>query len=133
VIVADTNLLVYDSIEMIQSRLAKQWRQEEPVWCVPSLWQFEFTNAIMSNVRAGKIEQEAGVAIIIKAIAMYSVNEYGVDQIDVYRVALRYRISTYDANYVVLAEMLGTVCVTGDQQMLERVPHLTRPLSSVVS
>jgi predicted nucleic acid-binding protein len=71
--------------------------------------------------------------VLATAISVYEPNEYEVDQSLVLQAATRWRLSAYDANYVVLAEMLDAVCVTSDRQMLERVPKVTRALHSIQS
>jgi predicted nucleic acid-binding protein len=128
-IVADVNLLVYQAVQTPQTRLAERWADHDPHWFVPELWRFEFTNAITTLARNGRLDHDTAASVISNAIEAFSPRELPVDQVAVYRTAVRYRISSYDANYIVLAETLGTYCVTADRQMLERVPRLTKPLS----
>ena len=127
-IVADTNLLVYRSIETPFAPLAKRWFEVDPLWMVPTIWRFEFTNAIVMHVRKGVITRAEGATAIDEAIKTYSSNEIVVDQTTAFNLAMQLRLSAYDANFILLAQALGTYCVTGDQQMLERAPRWARGL-----
>lgn len=130
-IVADANVLVYLLVQTPQTRLAEKWAEFDPKWCLPELWRFEFTNAVMTFVRSGKLSSAEGEDALSEAIELFSPMELRVDPIVAYRTALRFRISPYDANYICLAELLGVRCVTADKQLLERVPRWTQALSDI--
>lgn len=130
-IVADTNLLLAYMVEGPLTPLAKKWAAAAKVWHVPMLWRYEFTNAINTYLRNGLLMPSAGPEILSEALESFSAHEHATDQLKVLDVSLRLRISPYDANFVVLAEQLGTYCVTNDKQMLERARRQTRGMSQL--
>src|SRR4051794_36310701 len=102
-IVADANVLVYQAIDSPAARWAHEWAEIDPHWFLPSLWRFEFTNAIRTMVKAGEVAPDQGALLIADTITAYGKRELPVDQVDVLRTAVQYRIAAYDANYIVLA------------------------------
>jgi predicted nucleic acid-binding protein len=131
VIVADTNLIVARFLPGPLTPLAVKWSESHPAWAVPELWRFEFTNVLSTYVRNAGLDPTVASQVLRSALSTFLPNEYPIDQQVALNLAVRLRISSYDANYIALAELLGTPCVTHDTQLLERARKQTRSLGSI--
>jgi predicted nucleic acid-binding protein len=70
----------------------------------PTLWRLEVTNALVSLERRGAISSDAAAAAIDILDRMQpTVHEAVMPLIDLLRVARKFNISAYDANYLTLA------------------------------
>jgi predicted nucleic acid-binding protein len=77
---------------------------------------------MVTLIRAGKIDNRTAHSAFAEAQTAVINREIPVDQGQVMRLAIRFEISAYDAQYVALAEEYGVVCVTSDVALCERVP-----------
>jgi predicted nucleic acid-binding protein len=130
-IVADVNVIIYLMTTAPLTAKAQRLAQIDQQWAVPRLWRYEFANSMATLIKAGKFMPEQGEELITQALASFEPNEFEVDQVEALRAAIKYRISPYDANYVVLAEHLDVRCVTADALVLERVRGRTIALSDI--
>lgn len=128
-IVADTNLIVALLVEGPLTSFARAWATAHPVWHVPRLWRYEFTNVVVAHLKAGALAQADAPRLLRSAMVTFGDTEHDTDQLKVLDLSLRLRLSPYDANFILLAEQLGTRCVTNDRAMLERAPRYTRAIS----
>lgn len=122
-IVADVNLIVYLLIEGTRTAGAKQVYERDPVWVVPRLWRSEFLNVMASSVRAGMLTEHRAQSVWESALTLVGDAEQEPDPSEVLHLAVRRKVSAYDAQYVVVARMLGTVVVTGDRDLVRRCPE----------
>jgi len=128
VIVADTNLVAYLLIDGDRTLSARQLWQQDPDWHLPVLWRHEFLNVLASYAR----HSQAPIADIQElwrlALNLFTDKEHEADMEDAVQLAISYRISAYDAQFVSLAQTLGTILVTEDRQLLKQFPEHTRSL-----
>ena len=121
-IVVDTNVLVYATVQSPQTASAQQVAVLDSNWVVPPLWRFEFTSAITTLVRGRALNETQAIKAIGAADQLASGREMEVEQLAAFRAAIRYDLSAYDGQYIALAERLNVQCVTGDARMLRNVP-----------
>ena len=121
-IVADTNLLAYLSIEGAFNQAARQVVLRDSEWVAPVLWRSELRNTLIKCFKGGLIGREEAFAIMADAESMMSFNEYDMASDDVLELAASSGCSAYDAEYVVLARDLGVPLVTTDRELIEKFP-----------
>lgn len=128
-IVADTNLLVYTTIEGGRSEASDRVLARDDEWIAPPLWRSEFRNALVQNVRHGLLSPEKAKAIWIKAPLL--VRDVDIaDPIAVLDVAFDRGLSGYDAEFVALAEALGVRLVTDVGRVLKACPGVAVSLDA---
>ena len=89
-------------------------------WLAPTLLPYEFTNAMLKALRAGRLEEES-LELRIAETAKLAVLPVAVDQIGVQAAARRLGRSAYDASYIALAEQLGAPFITADRRLYNAV------------
>ena len=131
-IVADGNLIVYRHVSGPLSARADAAGRKDADWRTAALWRCEMTSALAKMVRGRVLDEAAALSAIAAAGAEMFPRETEVPQDHALRVALRYGISAYDAQYIALAEMLGVPCVTADAALAKKTPALSILLAEFV-
>ena len=98
--------------------------RQDPDWRLPPLWRSEFRHVLLKVVRAGILEPAQAVALWVKAVERFALQEAPVDGQRVLELAIQSGCSSYDAEFVVLAEQLGCRLLTFDRKLLELFPDL---------
>jgi predicted nucleic acid-binding protein len=124
VIVIDTNVLVYYFIEGEKTRLAHKVFAHDPEWIVPLLWRHEFVNVLATFVRTGALALDVAQSVWRNAREALHPYEASVEPDEIIPFAVRNNISAYDAEFLVLATSRNISCVTEDQGLQEKCPHI---------
>src|SRR5437016_13423738 len=96
-IVVDTNIVVYALMEGPLTPLAVRLREYDPEWHVPTLWRHEFLNVLASYGRAGWADAARLVSLWRQTVKTMMHSEHSVDMEKTLELAVRHRISAYDA------------------------------------
>ena len=121
-IVADTNLLVYLFVESDFTDRARQVHSIDSDWVFPPIALSEAANVLVTLVREKCITPGAAsetLSIIEKRV------KAGVREVSMKAVldlAVQRNISAYDAQFVVLADLLGINLVTEDGKLKKTFP-----------
>jgi predicted nucleic acid-binding protein len=129
-IVVDTNVIAYRFIAGEKTNSALKVEKFDMDWRVPFLWRFEFLNVISTLTKNGIINENQSISIWRNAIEVLAGKEEIPDEEKVLLFSINHGISAYDACYLVLAEILGTKCVTSDKELLGLFPEITIPLDN---
>jgi predicted nucleic acid-binding protein len=87
---------------------------------VPSLFFYEIANVLATKVRLSP--EEALVAFELISAFEFNVHELdNPEYLDAMTLAMKHRISVYDASYHVLANRLGCRFLTADRKFWEKV------------
>lgn len=127
-IVVDVNVVAYFFIQGDRTDEARALFSEDPDWRLPTLWRHEYLNVLATFLRQGGAEVSEVLALWRQSIEWFAPGEQPADMEAALTLAGENRISAYDAQYVVLARQIETVCVTADQRLLKAFPKATRPL-----
>ncbi|MBM4354093.1 MAG: type II toxin-antitoxin system VapC family toxin [Deltaproteobacteria bacterium] len=122
-IVADTNLVAALFLPSDRSEVAEQVWLRDAAWYAPVLWLCELRNVAVRYFRCGVAtlaQCEDAMALARRAICPSRTVES--DDVLVLRMAARYRLSSYDAEFAALAETLEVPLVTWDGRLHERFP-----------
>ena len=123
-IVADTNLVAYFSIQSEQSALAEAVFAADDSWAAPLLWRAEFRNTLVNYLRAGRMSMDMALHSLQTAADVIERREYPVDSEKVLALAAKSGCSGYDCEYVALAMDFGVPLVTSDKQILREFPKI---------
>ena len=123
-IVVDTNVVVYLSLDTPQTQLAQQIRDADPDWRVPPLWRYEFRNAAAQHMRSGGLTLRDAIEAVRSAERLLSGKERSVDPALVMRLVADSNLSAYDCEFVALAQTLGVVLVTWDRRIRREFPEI---------
>lgn len=131
-IVAEVNVVAYLLIEGRKTDLARRLHALDPEWRMPSFWRAEFLNVLAMQVEYGGAPLALAEQTWQNAVALFGAAEVQVDEIGALRLAARYQITAYDAQYAELARQLGAPCVSEDRELVRKCPRLVVPISSLV-
>jgi len=129
-IVADTNLVAYLLIQGDKSDSARQVYALDPEWRLPSLWRAEFLNVLATCVRADVLNNFQALECWFRALSLFGRTEEEPDGTDVLASAVTFRLSAYDAQFVVTAGDLGVPLVTSDRGILASCPDIAVSMSA---
>jgi predicted nucleic acid-binding protein len=124
---APTRLVVIDASAMVallaDAGPAGTWVASTiagAVLCAPELMAFETANILRRHAAAGLLDATAATLAHADLVAM-PIDYFGYEVLAVRAWALRTNLSTYDASYVALAEMMNASLVTLDAR-ISRAP-----------
>jgi predicted nucleic acid-binding protein len=124
-IVVDTNIIAYLLVRGEWTGQTRLLLERDSVWVAPSFWRIEFLNVLMNYARWGKLSTEDVRAIWKNSFHLNHLREEAVESDQALELAVKYKISGYDALFVALAQSHRIVCVTQDKALHKAVPHLT--------
>ncbi len=123
-LVADTNVL----IELFQPTLNAEavqavWASDQD-WHLPGLWIPEFRHILLKYLRAGAILPDQALAILTDANAQFAQRTISVNTAECLAIAHRHGRSSYDAEFVVLAQQLQCPLLTFDRKLPQLFPDV---------
>lgn len=123
-IVVDTNVIAYFFIDGDKTAAARALWDKDSQWRVPELWRHEYVNVLATYARAGGISDTVARQLWFTAEAMLAPMEHEMPMDVALSLAVDKEISAYDAQFVVLADVLNTRLVTEDRRLLEQFPDI---------
>lgn len=131
-IAVDTNILAYFWLPSDHSQLCDQLFQWDSEWVAPILWKSEFRNVIALYLRNELIDFSQALQISERAENQMKDREFHVNSIHVYNLVKKSNCSSYDCEFVSLAEELNIDLVTMDRQILNSFPELATDPSDII-
>ena len=122
-IVVDTNLLVYLLVPSGLTAQAEAVFEQDSQWITPLLWRSEFRSALVGLIRQGNITVDIAREIAHRAESWMSGREYPASTDRVLRLAAGSVCSSYDCEFVAVAQDLAVPLVTADRQILRAFPE----------
>ena len=122
-IVVDTNLLVYLLVPGGLTAQAEAVFEQDSQWITPLLWRSEFRSALVGLIRQGNITVDIAREIAHRAESWMSGREYPVSTDRVLGLAAASLCSSYDCEFVAVAQDLSVPLVTADRQILRAFPE----------
>ncbi len=121
-IVVDTNIIAYLLLSGEHSIVAEQVLHKDNVWAAPLLWRSGFRNILAGYIRREQLTIAEAVQMMNSAERLLKGNEYAVTSHHVLQLVVASDCSTYDCEFVGLAEDLHVPLVTADRRVLESFP-----------
>lgn len=123
-IVVDTNIIVYMTFATQYSSVVSSLHEKNSVWEAPFLWKSEFLNVLSLYYRKGLIDYQESLNALDFAERLIGLREHKVPAKDIVDVVIHSTCSSYDCEFIVLAEKLGTKLITYDKKMMHEFPAI---------
>jgi predicted nucleic acid-binding protein len=130
--VVDTNVMVYLLTASGPWEEAARLLAHDPQWAAPPILLSELRNVAVGLVRRGHLVEADALAICEDAEAILGPRVASVPSLPVLETAMGKDLSAYDAEFVVLARMLGVPLVTADQAILDGAPDVALSLEGAL-
>ncbi|MEM7535820.1 MAG: type II toxin-antitoxin system VapC family toxin [Chloroflexota bacterium] len=121
-ITVDTNIIGYLYIDGPYTPKVEQALEKDSEWIAPFLWRSELMNVLAIHIRQNMITLEEANIIIDKATSLMSGKEYEASSSQVLALAKQSQCSSYDCEFVALAEAMNVPLVTMDKQIVKKFP-----------
>ncbi|MEY3768353.1 MAG: hypothetical protein RLZZ11_1423 [Cyanobacteriota bacterium] len=121
-VVVDTNVLAALLLPTVSSLDLEDQLRRDPDWKVPPLWRSEFRHVLLKHVRAGLMSPDLAISLWHKTLERLELCEHLVLGEKVLDLAIRHGCSSYDAEFVVLAQELSCPLLTFDRKLLQLFP-----------
>lgn len=108
------------------SRDCGQLILEDSDWAAPRLWRDEVSNVLVIYEREGLLSREDALLAFSDAEAIIGENEYDIKIERILGVAKLTGCSSYDSQYIALAEDLGVTLYTYDKKILKNISSLAQ-------
>ena len=132
-IVVDANLVAYAVLPGERTADALTLAGRDPEWVAPALWRREFRNVLATLMRVRRLP-------LARALAAFKASDQLVTDATIepsteecLRLAARGRVSTWDAEFVFVAEALGLPLVTADKRLARAFPRSVVPLEDLIA
>ena len=132
-ILVDTNVVAYLLVDGDQSTAARELQTRDPDWRSEAFLLVEFTNVLASMVVTKRTTPSSAEALLDGALALFDGKFTRAPHAMVLALAVRYRVSAYDARFLAVADQLGQRLVTEDRKLRSAAPSLTQSLREAVS
>ncbi|MCK5896145.1 MAG: type II toxin-antitoxin system VapC family toxin [Cocleimonas sp.] len=123
-IVVDTNIIAYLYITSEKSLQAEHLLSFDPLSKAPLLWRSEFRNVLSLYLRKNILNLDDVLMMIQQAERLLDDNEYNISSAHAMELVHLNTCSTYDCEFVALAQYLNTVLITADKKILREFPDI---------
>ena len=131
-IAIDCNILAQLLFDADQTPRARALLQHDADWHTEALILVEFTNVLATAMRVrGMTMKDASIALT-QAQGVVEPGLHAANHHEALALAAQFRVSAYDARYLVVARDLGVRLVTEDAQLRAAAPRLTQSLAAAV-
>ncbi len=132
-IVVDTNLLVYLLVPGGLTAQAEAVFEQDAQWITPPLWRSEFRSVLVGLIRQRNLTVDIAREIAHQAESWMSGREYPASTDRVLRLAAASVCSSYDCEFVAVAQDLAIPLVTADRQILRAFPNTAMSLDAFLA
>lgn len=123
-IVADADLVSYMVIPGAHSEVADLAYKRDQVWVAPDNQRTELLNVVSKNIRGNKINLETGEVAVREAFDLVQYEQVSPTDLELLKLSIELKTTTYDSAYVWLARHLKIRLVTGDTYLARCAPDV---------
>ncbi len=127
-IVADTNIISYLLLPTSYSDTVDELYKLDSEWVAPTLWKSEFRNVLALYLRKEVITFEKALQLQETAESIMAQNEFDVSSAQVLALVEKSNCSSYDCEFIALAQHLNIKLVTQDKKVLREFPSVAIPV-----
>lgn len=131
-VLVDTNILAYLLIEDERTTRARALLESDPDWHSESYVIVEMLNVLATNMRARRLSLRSAMIILEQAQGVVAAGLHFANHRDVLALVARFKVSAYDARFLLIAEELDVPLVTEDTKLRNAAPMLTQSLTEAV-
>jgi len=124
VIVVDTNAVVHLLLGGDKTASARRVFSKDPEWAAPILWRSEFRSVLSTLMRRRTLRLSDAFEVARDAEDLLVGREFNVETQTVLELAKASGCTTYECEFVALAQDLGVSLVTSDREILAAFPTL---------
>ena len=128
-IVADTNIISYFLLPTPFSDSVDALYKIDSHWVAPYLWKSEFRNVLALYLRKKLINFEKAIQLQDSAESIMNNNEFNVSSSQVLSLVEKSTCSSYDCEFVSLAQHLNAQLITQDKKILREFPSCAISIS----
>lgn len=121
-IVADANLIAALCFNSVRTQQAQRIRKLDNDWIVPPLFRSEMLSVLGQYLRQGSIDRDQAIRAFRRAHSIVTVVEDDAHATDVLKLLANSRCSSYDLEYVAVAQRYGIPLVTADAEVIAAFP-----------
>lgn len=123
-IVVDTSIIACMTFATPCSPVVESLHEKDPVWEVPFFWKSEFLNVLAMYYRKGLMSYEESLEALDFAERLVGSREHKMPAKAVVDAVMNSACSSYDCEFIVLAEKLGTKLVTYQKRLIHDFPDI---------
>jgi len=123
-IVVDTNVIASLWVPNDMDEMAYKILEKDADWIAPLLWRSEFRNVLAIYLRADILEFSIALQAIEEAEHLMGSKEFEVNSIQVLSRVSDSSCSSYDCEFLALADDLDVKLVTFDKKILKEFPEI---------
>lgn len=127
-VLIDTNIAISLWVENAWTHAARRLLEKDWDWRTESFALIEFANVMATYARMGLTSEGEALARLDEAEVFLSPGLTIVSHHQTLVVAMTYKVSAYDARFLVAARELGVKLVTEDATLRRAAPELTQSL-----
>ena len=121
-IVVDTSIISYLLLPTTYTESVDALYKIDSGWTAPTLWKSEFRNVLALYLRKNIITLDKALQLQEAAETIMAQNEFDVTSSQVLALVNESNCSSYDCEFVALANHLNTQLVTQDKKVLREFP-----------
>ncbi len=129
-IVVDTNIISYLYITGDRSEQAERLLSQDCQWNAPILWRSEFRSVLSLYLRKKYLALEEVLLIIQQAEKLLKDHEYEISSAHVMQLVQSSHCSSYDCEFVALAQYIDVPLITSDKKILQEFPNIAKSLDA---
>ena len=123
-IVVDTNVIASLWVPNDMDEMSYKILEKDADWIAPLLWRSEFRNVLAIYLRADILEFSIALQVIEEAEHLMGSKEFEVNSTQVLSLVSESSCSSYDCEFVALADDLDVKLVTFDKKILNEFPEI---------
>jgi len=123
-LVADTNVLIELFLPSPSCEVVLACRDADNDWWLPSLWVTEFRHVLLKLLRAGRLDLSMALNHLAEAEQAFLPRTIAVVSATCLQLAHSHGCSSYDAEFVVLAQQLQCPLLTFVRKLLQLFPEV---------
>src|SRR5690242_2680025 len=127
-LLVDTNIVAYLLIDGDFSEAAQRLRKSDSDWRSEAFLMTEFTNVLAASIAVRRMTPLLAEDFLSKANTLLENKLTRVADTAALAIAVRFRVSAYDARFLALADQIGIRLVTQDAKLRAAAPKLTQSL-----
>ena len=130
-IVVDTNVIAYLFIKGDYTTSAEKLLRIDSEWISPPLWRSEFRSVLSLYIRKNKLTIDDALSISLLAEEFMEEREFHVDSNKVFSLISASSCSSYDCEFVALAQSLNLTLYTSDKKIVQEFPDTAKLLKNI--
>ena len=129
----DTNIIVPYLVQGALTGQVQALRTRDPLWHTEPFALVELGNVLATYEKAGHLTLRQALDCMEEAEALLAPDFISVPHGAVLELAVRHRVSAYDARFLAVAASLGLRLITEDKKLRAAAPRLTQSLEDALA